>query len=97
MPSKEMVPLIFMEIEMLSVLRNVSVELRIKPAYKVIDCYLFHFFLLICRKYMIKRLIHELFVPSLLLSLDPYQPSLASRADIGVSDDSRIVMEKVMY
>ena len=26
-----------------------------------------------------------------------YQPSLASRADIGVSDDSRIVMEKVMY
>jgi hypothetical protein len=36
-------------------------------------------------------------ISSLLLSLDPHQPSIASLADMGVSHDTRITMEKVMH
>jgi hypothetical protein len=33
----------------------------------------------------------------LLLSFDPYQPYIASLADMEVSEDTLIVKEKVMY
>jgi len=49
MPSYEMLPFIFMEVEMLlfdnSVWSdNLSVEFTIKPLYDVIDFWIFHFF-----------------------------------------------------
>jgi hypothetical protein len=78
MPSAEMLPLISMGIEILlfdnRVLKNVFVEFTIKPPYKVINL-----------SKLSKHYYMNLSISFLLLSLDPYQPSIASLSNMGVS------------
>ena len=67
-----------MGIEMLlfdnRVLKNVSVEFTIKPPYKIINL-----------SKLSKDLYMNFSISSLLLSLDPYQPPIASLSNMGVS------------